>query len=147
MKKQTGAGERPRHWLLLTAYTGCPKHPLQVKFMNIVTEISYWCHCSYNLTLNKFPKTCIPVKWIFSEICEKWYWHELLMGQMLVASDQIHIEIHAEATPCQCCLCGKTLIQISVLNDLMLTHTREKPHQYNQCDQAFTLNCNVKTHM
>ena len=82
MKKQTGAGERPRHWLLLTAYTGCPKHPLQVKFMNIVTEISYWCHCSYNLTLNKFPKTCIPVKWIFSEICDLWYWHDLFLGQM-----------------------------------------------------------------
>ena len=57
------------------------------------------------------------------------------------------MEIHAEETPCQCYLCGKTFVQIIVLNDHMLTHTGEKSHQCNQCDKALTLNCNLKTHM
>ena len=41
-----------------------------------------------NFTLNKFTKACIPLKWIFSEICDLWYLHDLFLCQMLEASDQ-----------------------------------------------------------
>ena len=64
------------------------KFPIKSQKFKIVLEISSWSHFSYNFTLNNFSKACIPLKWIFSEICDMWYWHELLMGQMLVASDQ-----------------------------------------------------------
>ena len=54
----------------------------------VVVEISFWSLFSWKFTLKKIPKACIPLKWIFSEICDLWYLHELLMGQMLEASDQ-----------------------------------------------------------
>ena len=94
MERQTGDAEL-RHWLLLTAYTGCPKDPLKVEFWKVVQEISSIYHFSQNFILNKIPTACIPVKSIFSEICDLWYWHELLMGQMLVASDQTFSETTA----------------------------------------------------
>ena len=62
--------------------------PIKSQIFKIVLEISSWSHFSYNFTLNNFSKACIPVKWIFSEFCDLWYLHELLMGQMVEASDQ-----------------------------------------------------------
>ena len=41
--------------------------PIKTHIFKIVLEISSRYHFSYNFTLNKFPKACIPVKWIFSE--------------------------------------------------------------------------------
>ena len=62
--------------------------PIKSQIFKIVLEISSWSHFSYNFTLNNFSKACIPVKWIFSEICEKWYRHELSMWSDAEASDQ-----------------------------------------------------------
>ena len=62
--------------------------PIKVKKIKIVLQSSSWSHVFFKFTLNKFTKACIPLKWIFSEICDLWYWHEFLMGQMLVTSDQ-----------------------------------------------------------
>ena len=48
----------------------------------VVVEISLWSLFSWKITMNKFAKACIPVKWIFSEICDLWYWHYLFLSQM-----------------------------------------------------------------
>ena len=53
--------------------------PYLSQHFKIVLQISSWSHVFLNFTLNKFTKACIPLKWIFSEICDLWYWHELFM--------------------------------------------------------------------
>ena len=45
------------------------KGSYEYKIVKIVLEISSWSHFSYNFTLNKCPKACLPVELIFSEFC------------------------------------------------------------------------------
>ena len=41
----------------------------KIKMIKSVLDISSWSHFSYDFTLNKYSKACIPVKLIFSEFC------------------------------------------------------------------------------
>ena len=83
------AMHRRRHWCCTSECSGNTRiGSIERWKFKVCLEISFWSLFSWKITLNKCPKACIPLKWIFSEICDLWYWHELLMGQMLVASDQ-----------------------------------------------------------